>query len=353
MIKGKRRSKKNAALGGAKKLILSSDDYGFSKAVNDGILKAVEMGTITCAHVLMNLASEDDVRLLANTIHKAGNKCGIGLHLNTNTGPSVLNKQCSLTPVKKGNHYPFVEMEDFRYKDVSISDVAAEMWAQYHKLANIIGAERIDSISSHYNIHVFSKAYLSNVVQIARAANIPIRSPLRWVTKVNRTKLPKYPHGKKVMPITWEGIIAGLKLGGGTFGIMSVTLPKRDKQLVWRRKKIRKYVKTPDNLSAHWLGQPDLDALQWSYEELKKISKSGFSTEVLMHLAASPKPMTGDYSAAYEMDKRFEEFEVITAPETAKFCENLYSDPDVELGSFRKVLLGQSISYDLDADKIA
>ncbi len=353
MIKGKRRANRNTNALGPKKLILSSDDYGFSKTVNQGILKAVELGTITCVHVLMNMASEEDVRLLAKTIHKAGNKCGIGLHLNTNSGPSLLNKKSPLSPVLKNNRYDFLELEDFRFKDVKVNDVAAELWAQYHKLASIIGTERIDSISSHYNIHVYSKVYLGNVLQIAKSTNIPIRSPLRWVTKIKRNKLPKYPHGKKIMPITKEGINVGLKLfGGGTFKQMSVTLPTQDKKLISIRKRIRKYVKTPDNLSGHWLGQPKMDALEWSYDQLKKMKRNGFCTEILMHLSGSPTAEENDYPTTYGMKRRFKEFEVITSPEAVAFCNKLYNDNEVQLGSFRKVLLGQDISYDLDANAV-
>ncbi|MFT4599835.1 MAG: putative glycoside hydrolase/deacetylase ChbG (UPF0249 family) [Arenicella sp.] len=328
------------------KLILSSDDYGFSPNVNEGILKAVELGTVTCVHVLANLASEEDIRKLATTINKAGNKCGIGLHLNTNSGPSLLNKSCSLVKKEPINgKYHFYEMEDFNHDKTNSHDVVQELWAQYNKLKSIIGGERIDCISSHYNIHVFSKVYLKIIIKIAQTHGIPMRSPVRWVTKKQRPKLKKFQDGKVMMPIALAALKLIPKLERSTLLIMSSSL--KASRLIGFRTKIGKAgLVYPRNLSGHWFGQPSFRALTWMFGQLKKMNlRKSYSSELLMHLSSSKEPSL--LPAAYPMSSRHEEFKIVTSDEVVNFCKPLYNEGPVRIGSYRKLLLGEEISYDL------
>ena len=74
-------------------LIITADDYGLNKSCNAGIRKAVKKGVVTSVHIMMNLATTTDIKMLIQTIKESGNKCGIGLHFNTTFGKSIIQEE--------------------------------------------------------------------------------------------------------------------------------------------------------------------------------------------------------------------------------------------------------------------
>ena len=120
-----------------KKIILTADDYGLSKQGDDAILKAVELGTVSSVQVLVNMASEADIKKLAKTISDSGNNCGIGLHVCTTAGKSVLELDNSLTQDGGDEFYSLSEMD---YERLNSMEMANELRAQFEKLADVIGA---------------------------------------------------------------------------------------------------------------------------------------------------------------------------------------------------------------------
>lgn len=327
-----------------RKLILTADDYGLNPGVNLATLESIRNKTVTSVQVLVNMASDYDIRLLAKTIHEAGNTCGIGLHLCTTVGPSVLNKETPITTWNTATQrYEFVALQDWSHQNRDDDYIAEEMTAQFNRLKNLIGSERIDTISSHQNIHLFYGNYLNVVEQLAMDNRVPVRSPVRWEQdKLNRT----YQDRAILSPIQKEAL--------NTFKVC----PTNTKALLWngtweqrmtaRREQIVKNKQTggcPETMCGHWFDQPDIRAMEFLASELAGMNgnRSGYAAELLMHLSTSSD---GDIPKQnYSMKKRKKEYEQLNSPAMKAYIHNIYLSTNVQLGSYRKVLHGTDVSY--------
>ena len=68
-----------------KRVIVNADDFGFSRGISAGILRAHRDGIVTSTTVVANMpAAADDVRLLAQA-----SELGVGVHLNVSQGPPL------------------------------------------------------------------------------------------------------------------------------------------------------------------------------------------------------------------------------------------------------------------------
>ncbi len=327
-----------------RKLILTADDYGLNPGVNLATLESVRNRTVTSVQVLVNLASDYDIKLLAKTIHEAGNTCGIGLHLCTTVGPSVLNKETPITTWSIPNQrYEFVALQDWSHQERDDAHIIDEMNAQFKRLKDLIGSDRIDAISSHQNIHLFYPPYLNAVEKLAIDNRVPVRSPVRWEQdKLNNT----YQNRKILSPIQKEAI--------KTFKVC----PINTKGLLWdgmwetrmdaRRDQIVRNKKTggcPETMCGHWFDQPEMRAMEFLASELAGMNgtRSEYGAELLMHLSTSSE---GDLPKQnYSMKKRKKEYEQLNSPAMKQYIQDIYRSTNVLLGSYRKVLHGTDVSF--------
>jgi len=327
-----------------RKLILTADDYGLNPGVNLATLESIRNKTVTSVQVLVNMASDYDIRLLAKTIHESGNTCGIGLHLCTTVGPSVLNKETSITTWNTTTQrYEFVALQDWSHQNRDDQYIAEEMTAQFNRLKSLIGSDRIDAISSHQNIHLFYQNYLNVVEQLAMDNRVPVRSPVRWEQdKLNKT----YQDRAILSPIQREAI--------NTFKVC----PMNTRTLLWngkweqrmtaRRDQIVKNVLTggcPETMCGHWFDQPEMRAMVFVASELAsmKDKRSEYAAELLMHLSTSSD---GDIPKQnYSMRKRKKEYEELNSPEMKEYIRSIYNSTNIQLGSYRKVLHGTDVSF--------
>jgi len=75
--------------GGIMKLLVKSDDYGFTKGITLGILDAIENGIITCTGLFVNMPVS---KWAADEIAKLPQAC-LGIDLNIASGPCVADKK--------------------------------------------------------------------------------------------------------------------------------------------------------------------------------------------------------------------------------------------------------------------
>ena len=325
------------------KLILTADDYGLNPAVNAAVLTSIQNNAITSVQVLANYASESDIRLLAATIHAAGNKCGIGLHFCTTAGRSILRKASTLT---HGPNFEFYKLEDWDYAHTNSNDVKEELLAQYKMLADIIGGHRIDSLSSHHNIHLFSPVYMGIIVKIAEAHQIPVRSPVRWSQD---KKNKNYPGPGMLAPIekTAFKTLSSCK-SDATQALLSRAILG---YLMRENRDLANFnvppVRTPHSASGHWYGQPSKKAIEWTVGKLLEGPNGDhtYATEIFMHLANST--VYEDPSLTYLMYDRVVEYNKLNSSDVRNYIQTLYNKPGLDFGSYRKVLMGQKVSYDL------
>lgn len=154
-------------------LIITDDDFGASKNINEGIEIAARKNVITSISALTNFSeSLSDLKRLA----KNHPKIGIGIHLNITTGRPLLPPDQIPTLVNpSGNFYPLAELL-CRLKDISHDDIRKELRAQiiaYQELDI-----RLDHLSDQHGIMVLYNPFFDIVTELAAELNVPIRSPM-------------------------------------------------------------------------------------------------------------------------------------------------------------------------------
>jgi predicted glycoside hydrolase/deacetylase ChbG (UPF0249 family) len=325
------------------KLILTADDYGLNPGVNAGTLFSVRRKTVTSVQVLANLATEDQIRELASAIHESGNLCGIGLHFCTTFGPSVMQKETSFTE-KIGDVYHFRRLQNWAYHPSADEDMREELTAQFTQLKNIIGGERIDSFSSHQNVHLFDESYCDMIAHLGEEHKIPVRSPLRW----DQVKGLKHFPEKGVDPITLSAIKTLSECLHNKRTVLLLTKGLSENAMKRRQSVLnQKAGGTPHSMCGHWYGQPLKMGVVWLVDELERVRAKGklHTSELLMHLSNSEEGDTNYEN--YKMADRRKEFNVLNTVEMMHYIHSLYERPDFVLGSYRKVMQNEDVRYDL------
>jgi predicted glycoside hydrolase/deacetylase ChbG (UPF0249 family) len=326
------------------KLILTADDYGLDEGVNEGTLISVRNNTVTSVQVMANMATPQQIQNLATAIRESGNLCGIGLHICTTFGPSLMQKPTSFTEKWADGRYYFIDVRDWKYTPDSDDDMKEELEAQFNRLKTTIGgAGYIDSISSHQNLHFFNEDYLKMLVDLADENDVPFRSPLRW-DQDKGTKL--YPDAAGPKPI--ERTAIRTLLGCDHHSTRQILWDGASKSAMRQRLDYIAQNGTggaPNSLCGPWYGQPDKRAIEWLIDQMDEMAaeRPDYSTEILMHLSSTGQGDSGKEN--YKMSKRKNEYTKLNSPIVKGLINSLYTKPNLTLGSYRKVLRGQDVSY--------
>ncbi len=70
-----------------KRIIINADDFGLSKGINSGIIKAYQEGILTSASLIVNMPGFEDAVKLA----KENLGLGVGIHINIIRGKPILH----------------------------------------------------------------------------------------------------------------------------------------------------------------------------------------------------------------------------------------------------------------------
>ena len=154
-------------------LILTADDFGASKNINEGILFAVENNAITTVSALTNFSeSLFDLKQLSLD-HP---NIGIGVHLNIVTGKPILEPEEVPTLVNENGEFYPVDLLLPRIKEISLIDLRKELRAQIHALkkCNI----NVDHLSDQCGILSFYDPFFDVLTELATEFSAPVRSPL-------------------------------------------------------------------------------------------------------------------------------------------------------------------------------
>jgi predicted glycoside hydrolase/deacetylase ChbG (UPF0249 family) len=153
-------------------LIITADDFGASKNINEGIKLAADKETITTISALTNF-SESLPEL--KEISEAHPDIGIGIHLNITTGKPVLAAAEIPSLVNAaGNFYTIDELLPV-IKSISLSELRNELSAQILALKNM--NIKIDHLSDHNGILSFYTPFFEVVTDLALDFSTPVRTP--------------------------------------------------------------------------------------------------------------------------------------------------------------------------------
>lgn len=149
------------------KLIINSDDFGYSRAVNYGILDAHQEGILTSASLLANAPGFEHAVKLA----KQAPTLGVGVHLNL----TLLN------PLRKDVRSLVDENENFYRPDAyrtglaiaDLDELYNEWDAQIQKV--IQSGIQPTHLDAHHNANLFNEHHLDVFLDLADKYQLPVR----------------------------------------------------------------------------------------------------------------------------------------------------------------------------------
>ncbi|MFC5711391.1 chitin disaccharide deacetylase [Thalassorhabdus alkalitolerans] len=149
-------------------LIINADDFGLTRGVNDGIIKAHTDGIVNSTTLLVNMpGTKDAVRKM-----KDYPDLGVGIHLTLSCGspvrsdvPSLVNEEGSFKLTKT-----YREVDP---KEINVSDVEKEWRAQLQTFLSFgIYPTHIDS---HHHIHGWDPLY-PVIHKLSKEYSLPVRN---------------------------------------------------------------------------------------------------------------------------------------------------------------------------------
>ncbi|MBA4493896.1 chitin disaccharide deacetylase [Paenactinomyces guangxiensis] len=163
------------------KLIVNADDFGYSRAVNFGIIDAYKYGIVTSATLLVNMPGASHAFELA----KEHPGLGVGIHLTLTCGSPLSDHVPSLV----NDQGEFHKKEDL-FSYAQVSDIEREFTCQMERFfSSGITPTHIDS---HHHVH-FHNAVLPIVLRLAERYQLPVR---------NFTTSPVHKENRKLVKTT-------------------------------------------------------------------------------------------------------------------------------------------------------
>ncbi len=173
-----------------KKMIITADDYGMSRGVNDAIDEGIAKGLITSTNVMTNMEFYTEASKLRDT------DVSVGLHWTISAGKPVCKPEEIPSLVdENGNFFKYSEFRGkYRKGEIKDEDIVKELKAQYKRFKEVCGEP--DYWNTHQNTHVDFKIFKLFVL-VAKELNI------RKMRSHQRVYVPASA-GNGTMPLVWR-----------------------------------------------------------------------------------------------------------------------------------------------------
>lgn len=280
-----------------KKLIVTADDYGMSRAVNDAIDAGIEAGLITSTNVMTNMPFYKEAQKL-----KEISNISVGLHWVLACGKPTLSKDEIPTLVAdNGEFYPYAEFRSrLRKKQLSFGEIKKELIAQYNLYYELMGQP--DYWNTHQNTHVDFGIY-ELFVDVAKELGITkMRSHQRIYVKGS--------DNSQKMSLLWR-----------------LEEPIKSKMLdLWQNNAHKKGISSPDGLIV-CLNSSDVNKPDFLFNNIKWGNKN--VGEYVIH------PATGNDSPYFGkiVELRIKEYKQFTSDEQRKLFDML----DIKLVNYNGI----------------
>lgn len=151
-----------------KHLIINADDFGYSKAVNLGIMESHINGVLTSTTLMANMPGVDHA---VSLLKDMPNLC-VGAHLTLTCGKPMLGEKVS-TLIKE-NEY-FFKLKDVENKVVQMdtNEIYEEWKTQIRYLLK--KGVNLSHIDSHHHVHTF-KEHEEIIKVLSEEFNLPVRN---------------------------------------------------------------------------------------------------------------------------------------------------------------------------------
>jgi predicted glycoside hydrolase/deacetylase ChbG (UPF0249 family) len=154
-----------------RRLIVTADDYGAMRSIDDGIMKALEEGFVNTVSALVSYSRSVDSIIELKSRYP---NVPVGLHVSITSGYPVSDP--SLIPSlvdDEGRFYTIDELIPIA-GDVNLDDLRIEIIAQLSRFEST--GINIDHLSSQHNfLHLYTP-FFEVLSDIAREKNLPLRS---------------------------------------------------------------------------------------------------------------------------------------------------------------------------------
>lgn len=162
-----------------KQLIVTADDFGYSRYVNKAIIKCFRKGVVTSTSLIVNTKYfNESIKIL-----KQNKNLDAGIHVNLTEFTSLTNPKTLIG--KNGNFIDKNKWFSGYYKYINKNEVEKELESQIVK--SLSSGLKITHINGHNHIHIFPKV-LDIVIKLAKKYNIKY---VRIPHEISHTKYPK------------------------------------------------------------------------------------------------------------------------------------------------------------------
>lgn len=280
-----------------KKLIITADDYGMSRAVNDAIDAGIEAGLITSTNVMTNMPYYKEAAKL-----KDNPAVSVGLHWVLACGKPVLpREEIPSLVAQNGEFYPYAEFRNrLRKNKLSFDEIKKELVAQYKLYFDLMG--KPDYWNTHQNTHVDFGIYRLFVETAAELGIYKMRSHQRIYVKGS--------DNSQKMPLLWR-----------------LAEPIKSKMLdVWQSNAHKKGMSSPDGLIV-CLNGTDLNKLEYVFENI------GWDDKMLGEYVIHPATENDSPYFGKIVDQRIREYKSFSDLRTG----DLIRKNRIEIVSYEKV----------------
>lgn len=283
-----------------KKLIITADDYGMSRAVNEAIDAGIEAGLITSTNVMTNMPFyKEAIKLKDKNI-------SIGLHWVLACGKPVLPAEEIPTLVlPNGEFYPYPEFRKRLRKNlISFAEIKKELIAQYNLFYELMGQPTY--WNTHQNTHVDFGIYRLFVDTAVELGIKGMRSHQRIYVK-GSNNLHK-------LPLSWR-----------------LMEPVKSRILnIWQNNAHKKGIASPNGLIV-CLNKEDINNLEYLFHNIN--CNENKICEYVIHPATKcDSPFFGKI-----IEQRIKEFELFTSDNTK---EMIY-EAGIVLNTYESVIARQ------------
>lgn len=263
-----------------KTLIITADDYGMSRAVNNAIDAGIEAGLITSTNVMTNMPLYKEAAKL-----KDKDGLSVGIHWCLSCGNPVLPAtEIPSLVTSAGEFYSYPEFRQrLRKKLIAYEDIKKELVAQYNLYVDLMGQP--DYWNTHQNTHVdfgIYRLFVDTAVELG-------------ITKMRS-------HQRIYVPGSKEGVKPSLS--------WRILEPIKSRMLnVWQSNAHKKGIASPDGLIC-CLGKNDVNSLEYVFSHIKW-KKAAVGEYVIHPATENDSPYFGKI-----VEQRIREYEMFTSEGT-------------------------------------
>ncbi len=157
----------------SRKLIVNADDFGRSRGVSDGILRAHRDGIVTSTTAMMNMPG------VAHDLLRAADEAprlGLGVHLTFTAGRPLMPMEWVRSLVDEHDHFLSQAAIMQQPARLDVDELMSELKAQVNTFKNALG-RLPDHLDAHHFVHLYPPLFRV-YLDLAESFDLPIRLPI-------------------------------------------------------------------------------------------------------------------------------------------------------------------------------